>query len=49
MEKLSVVDFESMMLEYRHKVLLKTIKDTTNQITESLESAVAEEINKFKS
>ena len=36
------------MLEYRQKVLLKGIREITSQIRASLESAVAEEINKFK-
>jgi hypothetical protein len=48
MEKLGEVEFEALMVDYRQKVLLKGIREITNQITESLEGAVAEEINKFK-
>lgn len=36
------------MVDYRQKVLLKGIRETTNQITTALEAAVTEEINKFK-
>jgi hypothetical protein len=36
MEKLGEAEFEALMVDYRQKVLLKGIKEITNQITESL-------------